>query len=186
MGSSKLKGLKPEWRIFCEAYIWDWSGTNAYRKAYPKVSEATARTNASRLLSNANIQAYIEEIQKDLFKLAGVSVLRNITELKNIAYSSLRNYQSNWMTLEEWEDVSDSDKAAISEITHTTTEFNGVKKSIVKFKLHPKQPALDSLNKMAGAAGVEKHDHTTKGESLNLDASSREQRIRELTEKARR
>jgi len=186
MAIDKETGLSDKQRIFCEAYIFDWNGTRAYKKAYPHVKDTTAAVEASKLLRKPNVAAYIEEIQKDIFKLIGVSALRNAQELKNIAYSNLRNYHKNWMTLEDWEKVSDEDKAAISEMNFTTTNLNGVEKTVVKFKLHPKQPALDSLNKMLGKDGVSKIDLTTNGESLNLSPEDREKRIADLMNKAKK
>jgi phage terminase small subunit len=184
MAIDKETGLTDKQRIFCESYIFDWNGTKAYKKAYPNVKDTTAAVEASKLLRKPNIEAYIEEIQKDIFKLIGVSALRNAQELKNIAYSNLRNYHSNWMTLEDWDKVSVEDKAAISEMSHVTTKIDGVEKVIVKFKLHPKQPALDSLNKMLGKDGIQKIDLTTNGESLNLSEADREKRIADLLKKA--
>lgn len=173
MTTSAIKKLKPQWRVFAENYIRNWNGTEAYKKAYPNVNDGTARANAARLLTNASVASYIDMIQKDLSKIAGVSALRNMEELRKIAYSSLHNYQSNWMTLKEWDKVSEDDKAAISEVNYTTTTFNGVEKTTVKFKLHSKQAALDSLNKMLGVAGVEKVDLTSKGKRIKSSEPTR-------------
>ena len=78
------KPLKPEHRIFAEQYVIDWNGSRSYKVAYPDVTDETARVNASKLLTNTNIKEYIEEIQKDLAKLAGVSALSNKNHLKEI------------------------------------------------------------------------------------------------------
>lgn len=76
--------LKPEHIVFSENYVIHWNATKAYQFAYPDSSYDSARSSASELLTNPNILAYIEEIQKDLSKLAGVSALGNILELKKI------------------------------------------------------------------------------------------------------
>ena len=76
--------LKPEHIVFSENYVIHWNATKAYQFAYPDSSYDSARVNASKLLTNTNISDYIEEIQKDLSKLAGVSALGNILELKKI------------------------------------------------------------------------------------------------------
>lgn len=79
------KPLKPEWVIFAHEYVIDWNGTRSYRVAYPKVnSDNTAAANAYKLLRNTQIKDYIEEIQKDLAKLAGISALYNIKHLTDI------------------------------------------------------------------------------------------------------
>lgn len=47
---------------FCEEYLIDANATRAYLAAYPAVKrEETARANASRMLTNANVKAYIDE-----------------------------------------------------------------------------------------------------------------------------
>lgn len=47
---------------FCDEYLIDLNGTRAYKAAYPSVkSDDTAKANASRLLTNANVRAYLDE-----------------------------------------------------------------------------------------------------------------------------
>lgn len=49
-------------QIFADEWLKDMNGGRAYKVAYPRVKkDATARANASRLLTNANIKAYIDE-----------------------------------------------------------------------------------------------------------------------------
>lgn len=49
-------------QIFADEWLMDMNGARAYKVAYPRVKkDATARANASRLLTNANIKAYIDE-----------------------------------------------------------------------------------------------------------------------------
>lgn len=53
--------------IFATEYLVDCNATRAYKKAYPNVKkESTARTNGSRLLTNANIKNYIDEQLKKI------------------------------------------------------------------------------------------------------------------------
>jgi phage terminase small subunit len=79
------KPLKPEWIVFCHEYVIDWNGTRSYKVAYPKEkTDNTAAVNAHQLLRNPKITAYIEEIQQDMQKLAGISTLSNINHLKKI------------------------------------------------------------------------------------------------------
>ncbi|MFE6167024.1 terminase small subunit [Viridibacillus arvi] len=52
---------------FADFYIELGNATEAYLKAYPNVKkETTARANSSRLLTNANVSAYIDERMKEL------------------------------------------------------------------------------------------------------------------------
>ncbi|WP_256093121.1 terminase small subunit [Lysinibacillus sp. FSL M8-0337] len=54
-------------QAFADYYIELGNATDAYLKAYPNVKkEATARANGSRLLTNANVKAYIDERMEEL------------------------------------------------------------------------------------------------------------------------
>lgn len=47
---------------FCDEYLADLNGTRAYKAAYPSVrSYHTAAVNAGRLLTNADVRAYLDE-----------------------------------------------------------------------------------------------------------------------------
>ncbi len=49
-------------KIFADEYLIDLNATRAYKVAYPNVKkDETARANASRLLTYANVRAYIED-----------------------------------------------------------------------------------------------------------------------------
>ena len=53
--------MKREWQIFADEYIISLNATQSYLKAYPNVTEDTARTNGCKLLANANIKKYIDK-----------------------------------------------------------------------------------------------------------------------------
>jgi phage terminase small subunit len=84
-----MEELTAKQRRFCEEYVLDWNATQAAIRA--GYSEKTAYSIGHENLSKPEIQAYISEIQKDLAKLAGVSFLRNLLELKYIAYAGERD-----------------------------------------------------------------------------------------------
>ena len=50
---------------FCQEYIIDLNGTQAYKRAGHNCNEYTARTNASKLLANTNVHARIEQLAKE-------------------------------------------------------------------------------------------------------------------------
>lgn len=52
---------------FCDEYLIDCNAARAYKVAYPTIKrEESARACGSRLLTNANVKAYIEEQQEKL------------------------------------------------------------------------------------------------------------------------
>lgn len=69
MAGKKQKALTPQQELFCQEYIVDYNGTKAARRA--GYAEKTAKTQASRLLTNDNILARVRAIQIErLEKLA--------------------------------------------------------------------------------------------------------------------
>ena len=56
-----MVNVKREWQIFADEYIISLNATQSYLKAYPNVTEDTARTNGCKLLANTNIKKYIDK-----------------------------------------------------------------------------------------------------------------------------
>lgn len=80
-------GLTPKQRAFADEYIANGgNGTKAYFVAYPSTKkEITARTNASKLLTNTNILKYIEEQTKMTFAERGMVSRNAINHLIELA-----------------------------------------------------------------------------------------------------
>lgn len=54
--------MTPKQRKFADEYLIDLNATRAYKAAYPKIkTDEAARANGSRLLTNANVQSYVEQ-----------------------------------------------------------------------------------------------------------------------------
>ena len=78
-------------KIFCEEYAKHGNGTLAYRKAYPKIKkDETAKTAASRLLTNVNVKNYI----KNLSNIATDTRIADMKEIKEFWSNMLRNTES--------------------------------------------------------------------------------------------
>lgn len=164
--------LNENHKAFCREYVFDWNGTRAYQVAYPKCKEDVARANASRLLTKANIKAYIEEIQKDLEKISGISRLKVLNEFAKMAFMSMAGLHNTWIERKEFDELTEEQKACISEIwTKTEGRFDKESEQIiqvdyVRVKLYDKQKALESINKMLGYNPADKLDITSKGERI--------------------
>ncbi|HHD2820132.1 TPA: terminase small subunit [Clostridium perfringens] len=62
-----MSKLTEKQKIFCNEYLVDLNATRSYKIAYPNIKrDSTARTNGSRLLTNANIKEYIDEQLKKI------------------------------------------------------------------------------------------------------------------------
>jgi phage terminase small subunit len=124
-------------------------------------------------LRKPQIKAYIEELQADLEKTAGISRLKVLKEHEKLAFSSIAHLHNTWIERKAFEDLTPEQKACIAEITVQTRTLPGsddedpVQVDFVKLKLYDKQKALDSISKMLGYDAPTKIDHTSKGEKLN-------------------
>gem|GEM_PF-347563 len=166
-------GLTERNKIFCREYIYDWNGSRSYKVAYPDITDETARVNASRLLTDANIKAYIELIQKDLEKLAGISRMKVISEHMKMAFSSIAHLHNTWRERKDFEELTEDQKSCIAEISTQIKVGRNVSGELteneyVKIKLYDKQKALDSICKMLGYEAPVKSEITgPDGKPLN-------------------
>ena len=90
--------LNENHKAFCDFYIESLNATESYMKVY-KCSYNTARTNGARLLTNANIKNYIDEVMsaKDESRIASqdeilqilTDIARGITEEEVVQFSQL-------------------------------------------------------------------------------------------------
>jgi phage terminase small subunit len=153
-----MADLTEKQKIFCQEYIYDWNATRAAKVA--GYSEKTAGSIGHENLTKPEIQAYITEIQKDLEKTAGISRLRILKEFEKIAFSSIAHLHDTWITRKEFENLTEEQKACISEIqTQTRQEMKydpvedeqvPIQVDFIKVKLYDKQKALDAISKLLG------------------------------------
>ena len=90
--------LNEKHKAFCDFYIESLNATESYKKVY-ECSYNTARTNGARLLTNANIKKYIDEVMsaKDESRIASqdeilqilTDIDRGITEEEVVQFSQL-------------------------------------------------------------------------------------------------
>ena len=141
--------LTEKQRIFCHEYVRDWNASRAARVA--GYSENSAGQIGEQNLKKLEIKQYIEHIQVDLAKLAGISKLKNIEELQKIAFSSIAHLHNTWIEKKEFEELTDDQKASIESID-SKVEYtdSGDKVHYVKIKLYSKTKALEMINSMMG------------------------------------
>ena len=78
------KILTDKQQMFCLEYVKDFNGGGAYLRAGYNVSEKVANTNASRLLTNANVSKYVELLKSDIVKRTEIDIdyiIKNTTEI---------------------------------------------------------------------------------------------------------
>lgn len=92
-----MTSLSNQQKLFCQEYLkLGMNGSQAYMNVYKSCKkEATARTNASRLLTNANIQEYIKELQSKVEEKAVVTIEDIVKELSVIAFTDRTKLSKN-------------------------------------------------------------------------------------------
>lgn len=188
MAVDKETGLTDKQLKFCDEYMLDFNATRAAIAAghSPKTAFAIGAEN----LKKPKIKERIEFLKTDLQRLSGVTALRNIEELKKIAYSTIAHLHKTWIVREDFEKLTEDQKASIQSIDTkvvkknigTATKPDMVDVEYVKITLYDKQKALDSLNKMLGLNSPEKVELS--GEVVTMTPEEREKRIQDLLQKA--
>jgi len=118
-------------------------------------SEKTAASQASRLLTNVNIQKLISEGRKKLAHKTEITVERILTEYARIAFMDIRDAYTADGKLKPIQDMPKDVAAAISGIDFEAMfDGSGEDKTrvgdLVKIRLSDKTKALDSLSRHLG------------------------------------
>lgn len=154
--------LTPKQKIFVDEYLVDLNATRAYKVAYKNIKkDETARTNGSRLLTNANVKEYIEKRMKDMEKRTEVTQDKVLKELAKIGFADIKDYleyktaktvvehDENGEPIIDYQqivNVIDSKEVDTSVIQEVSIGKDGT----FKFKLYDKQKALVDIGKHLG------------------------------------
>jgi phage terminase small subunit len=87
---SDTSSIPPKQKRFCEEYIIDLNGLKAAIRA--KYSTATAQQQASRLLSNVKVQAYIKELMDKRSARTEVKADRVLEELASVGFARIDDF----------------------------------------------------------------------------------------------
>ena len=126
--------LNEKQKIFCQEYMKDLNGTQAAIRA--GYSEKTARSIGNRLLTNVDIQAYIQELQEGIRKRNQITVDEIMSDLIEVKNRCLQNVPVMYFDKidKEWK--------------HEGKEFG---EPVYKFDSNGATKALDLLGKIIGA-----------------------------------
>lgn len=137
-------------RAFVDEYLIDLNATRAYKAVYKSCKkDETARVNGSRLLTNANVAAYLSERQRELQQRTEITQDKVVRELAAIAFSDIADYVRvqdhgglSMVEITPTSEIPESKRAAIASIKQGN---NGI-----EVKLHNKLDALDKLGRHLG------------------------------------
>jgi phage terminase small subunit len=147
--------LSDKQSAFVREYLVDLNATRAAIRA--GYSEATAKQQGSRLLTNADVQAAVQEALESRADRTGITQDRIVAELAAIAFADLTDF-ATWsedsVSLIESADLDPDKVKALKEIVATTTTFeteNGTSQTIrMNVKQHDKLKALELLGRHLG------------------------------------
>lgn len=148
-----MTSLSNQQKLFCQEYLkLGMNGTQAYLNIYKSCKkEATARTNASRLLTKANIQEYISELQSKVEEKAVVSIEDIVKELSIIAFTDRTKVSKNIRNkiVEQKEDGVSKEYYEDNVIFTETDELDeDTKKIIAGYKKTQSGFAVETYDKM--------------------------------------
>lgn len=132
--AKRIMKLTNKQKVFVEEYLKCWNTAEASRRA--GYSERTARTNGSRLLTNADIKAYIEERLKEKI-LSSDEVLVRLSDQARANMADLINENGEF----------DLMKAKRLGVTHLIQEIKVNKSGDKSIKLYSAQSALQLTGK---------------------------------------
>lgn len=139
-----MKKLTARQEKFCYEYVIDLNATQAALRA--GYSEKTAYSSGSRLLKDVEIQKFIQTLQADLEKTAGITALKVLKEHKKIAFSDTSMIREGWMTLKAYKELPKEIKDCIQEVATRETKYGNE----IKIKFYDKQRSLDSISRILG------------------------------------
>ena len=159
---------------FCNKYLECGNASEAYRYAYDcsKMSDNSVWCNASQLLADTKVAQRLEYLKIHLAEAAGITALQIIREHQKIAFSDATRIRNGWMSLKEFESLTDDEKACIRSVEtkqtkRTTPMGDEVIDEQVKITCYDKQKALDSIVSMLGYNAPEKIANTdSKGNDI--------------------
>lgn len=144
--------LNKKQKRFCEEYVKDFNGTQAaIRAGYSKNS---ANEQSSQHLAKLHIQAYIKELADKATSKNNVTVEKIVAEFSKIAFSSIAHLHNSWISLKDFETLTDDQKDSIESIQTRVRKMSDndvvIDVEEVKIKLYDKQRALENLGKYMG------------------------------------
>lgn len=165
--------LTPKEERFCYEYLA--CGMNATKAALRAgYSKKTADVIGAQNLVKLKIQNRIQHMKDNLAETAGITALMIAAEHSKIAFSSIAHLHNTWISLKEFDTLTEDQKTCIQEISTKVIKqkavIDGEDRIIdveyVKIKLFDKQKALDSLTNLLGFNAPAKTDITSGGDKL--------------------
>ena len=140
-----MSDLTPKQVLFVDEYLIDLNATQAAIRA--GYSENSAKQIGTENLAKPDLQEAIAEAMNERSARMKIDQDRVMQEFARLGLSDMRAF-AEWgpdgVTLTTSAELSDDAARCVAEVSETRTKDGG---STVRFKIHPKLPALESLMK---------------------------------------
>ena len=174
---------------FCNKYLECGNASEAYRYGYDcsNLADSTIWSKASILLTDSKVRARLDYLKNNLAEAAGISALQIIREHQKIAFSDATRIRKGWMSLKDFEALSEEEKACIKSIeTKQTKRITPAGDEVideqVKIICYDKQKALDSIVNMLGYNAPIKQDVDAKVECELMSKAQAKKLLESLDE----
>jgi len=141
-----MRAMTKNMKRFCDAYLVDLNGTNAYRAAYPNIkNDQTAGAAAARMLKDVRVQEYLKIRQDARMKRLEMKQDDVLLELYKIVRAQVTDFASinnGAVFIKATGNLTEDQKTAIASIKEGA---NGV-----ELKLHDKMKALELIGRHLG------------------------------------
>lgn len=175
-----MANLTDKQQLFVAEYIVDLNAAAAYERAGYKATGASARANASRLLTNDNVQAAIQDAVQRRIERTEITADKVLKEYARLGFSRMDEFTSWGPHGVEWKDsdkLSDDAAACVAEVSETISEGGRTR----RFKLHSKTAALRDMAQHLLLLGKDGKDGG--GVHVNVNVNNRPSRpLSDLTQ----
>lgn len=142
--------LSHQHQRFVDEYIIDFNATQAYLRAGYDCTEETARRNASRLLTNADMQAAIAERNEAARSRLELSKERILLEVTRLALVDVRKLYHADGRLKRPHELDEDTAAAVASFETVHASGDDMPLDIKKLKLTDKKGSLELLMRHLG------------------------------------
>lgn len=143
--------LNDKQKRFCKEYMLDFNGAQAAIRA--GYSKKTAKEQATRLLTNAHLQKYLNECKAKLSQKIEITQERVLQEYSRIAFVDIREFYNQDGSLKNVTELSEEAAAALAAVE--------IDNDTKKIKRWDKTKALDSICRMLGYNAPDKVANVT-------------------------
>lgn len=162
----ELLGLTDRQRAFAEEYIIDFNASRAVRAA--GYSEKGANVQGVQLLSNINVQEYVQHLIELRSTRTKITADMVVAEIAKVAMLNVEDFYDD-MGLKPLSELDENSKAAIS--SYQTKRIKTGKdqyEDVPIMKVHDKMKALELLGKHTGAFEKDNQQKQPVNQNINI------------------